>query len=147
MSPPPGGPPPFPQPFPPASDLAQARLHKAVQDAGRKVVDAGAKVEKLADRFDVFHQELALLRAQLLGDVTPPFALQRPVTIIANPDLPPDDADPLRPVRFASSKTAARWVLMAVGVLGIAVQIASTFRPGLVAPLQTLLDLINQFAN
>lgn len=37
---------------------------------------------------------------------------------------------------------AAKWTTIAVGVLGIAAQIASQFKPGLVGPLQTLIQLL-----
>ena len=36
----------------------------------------------------------------------------------------------------------AKWTTIAVGVLGVAVQIAAMFRPDLVGPLQTLLKLL-----
>lgn len=151
-----GGPPPLP-PYPPAVDLSNARLHKAVSDAGGKIVNAGVKLEQLAARFDTFHQELALLRGQLLGDITPPFSLRRPPGNPApiTPPTPANDATEPAPssVRAAAGtagKAALRgskWLLMTIGALGVAVQIASAYRPGLVAPIQTLVDLLSQFAN
>lgn len=37
---------------------------------------------------------------------------------------------------------AAKWTTIAVGVLGIAAQIASQFKPGLVGPIQTVIQLL-----
>lgn len=36
----------------------------------------------------------------------------------------------------------AKWTTLAIGVLGVAVQVAAMFRPDLVGPLQTLLKLL-----
>lgn len=37
---------------------------------------------------------------------------------------------------------AAQWVTLAVGVLGIAAQVAAIFRPDLVGPIQTVIQLL-----
>jgi hypothetical protein len=69
----------------------------------------------------------------LLRDSLPPLA----------PSALPTPVPPSR--RQAASQVAAnaaKYVTLTVGVLGIAAQVAAVFKPGLVGPLQTLIQLL-----
>lgn len=62
------------------------------------------------------------------------------------PSAPAPSAAPPRPsMAVQAAKTsvkAGQYVLIALGALGVAAQVAAIFQPGLVAPIQTLIDLL-----
>lgn len=41
---------------------------------------------------------------------------------------------------------SSKWMLIALGALGVAAQVAAQFKPGLVSPLQTLIQLLQTLA-
>lgn len=126
-------PPPLPkpsEPFPPAPSVASAQqvseLGKLVT---RKLDHHAARVD---GRLDAFHQELALVR-------------QQGAAANATNDTMPSPAPASLPKQLAGHTVAiAKWGTLAIGVLGIAAQVAKMWRPSLVAPLDQLLDLVKQ---
>ena len=117
-----------PPPFPPAKDPPWAGV------VGHAINQLEERVEA---RLALFHEELALLRDGI-GSLTP------------GPMLPPPpDTEPAPASRRDKAMGALRFtgkgstlLLAAVGALGVAVQLASAFKPGLVGPIQTLLELL-----
>jgi hypothetical protein len=85
-----------------------------------------AEVTRLTRDIAVLRQELVLTRDRLPG---PPPEGQ---------DAAPTKTQAVARVAGGSSK----WVLIALGVLGVAAQVAAQFKPGLVSPLQTLIQLL-----
>jgi hypothetical protein len=77
-----------------------------------------SQAEKLRAMLAVVQREVALLRAQ----------------------LPQPEAASKTAMQHAGG--AVKWVTLAVGVLGIAAQVAAELKPGLVGPIQTLLQLL-----
>jgi hypothetical protein len=104
-----------------------------LEDVAGKVDALAVSVGDLADkvdlRFDVFHEELSLLRHQTIGEG----GLQQRVTSVEQKTL------------GAKAMTLAghgiKWGGVLTLVLTVAVQIASTVRPDLVGPLQELIKL------
>jgi hypothetical protein len=84
-----------------------------------------AEVTRLARDISVLRQELALTRDRLPG----PAPEGQPA---------PTRAKVAAQVAGGSSK----WVLIALGALGVAAQVAAQFKPGLVSPLQTLIQML-----
>ncbi len=109
-----------PPPFPPAADPPPP-WSGAV---GRAI---NALEERIDARLDLLHQELALLRQTA--------ARQSP------PDVP-DTIPPVSARAKAKAGKALPWLGYAALVLGAAAQIAASLKPGLVGPIQALLDLV-----
>lgn len=77
-----------------------------------------------------------------LDKLAPPAAPDAPAAPPATPSQPP--AASKRQVAAATTMNLAKWGTLAIGVLGIAAQIAKVWRPSLVAPLDQALDLLHQ---
>jgi hypothetical protein len=88
----------------------------------------------LGDRLGAFHQELALLRHTTLGEG----GIQERVTQVEQRTLGAKAA--------AMTVTGTKWFTLAVGAVGIALQVATSFYPQAVGPLQHLLDFVKQVA-
>ncbi len=115
------------EPYAPAPSVASAAQ---VTELAKVVL---RKLNEHGDRLDVFHQELALLRQQPAPNDTS--------------DTMPSPPSPSLPGAVAQhAVTGAKWLLVAIGALGVAVQAASYFKPGLVGPLETVLRLLQQVA-
>lgn len=131
MRPPPlpPGPPPTPrEPYPPAPSVATANQISAL---GQIVVK---KLNDHNDRLDVFHRELSLLRQQTA-----------PNPEGTTNDTMPSPAPVSLPKAIAGhTVNLAKWGTLAIGILGIAVQVAKVWRPSLVGPLDQALDIAKQ---
>jgi hypothetical protein len=131
---PPPLPPSFPapapkEPFPPAPSVAVVNQVSAIgQLVSRKLNEHNNAAEA---RFDLFHRELALLRQQTPGGST-------------NDTMPSPAPTSLPKAIAGHTVNVAKWGTLAIGVLGIAAQVAKLWRPSLVAPLDQLLDLVKQ---
>jgi hypothetical protein len=125
-------PPPLPprEPYPPAPSVASAQQ---VSEIGKLVVrkldDHAARVDS---RLNAFHQELALVRQQGASNNS------------TNDTMPSPAPDSLPKAIAGHTVSVAKWGTLAIGVLGIAAQVAKVWRPSLVAPLDQLLDLVKQ---
>lgn len=117
------------QPFPPAPSVAIANQ---ISGVGQLVAKKLEQHNVAADaRFDLFHRELALLRQVIAPDATN--------------DTLPSPAPASLPKQIAGHTVSlAKWGTLAIGVLGIAAQVAKVWRPSLVAPLDQALDLAKQ---
>lgn len=93
--------------------------------------DLQSNVER---RFDNFHEELALLRHTTLGEG----GIQERVTSV--------EQRTLRSKALSVTGAGAKWLTMAVGAAGIALQVATSFYPRAVGPLHTLVDFLKQVA-
>jgi hypothetical protein len=124
-----------PQPFPPAPSVAIANQISGVgQLVAKKLKEHGDLAEL---RFDVFHRELALIRQQIVPDAK--------TSSGSTNDTMPSPAPTSLPMQIAGhTMNVAKWGTLAIGVLGIAAQVAKVWRPSLVAPLDQLLDIAKQ---
>ena len=85
---------------------------------------------RLEARLNVFHEELALTRSSL----TPPA---------------PDTSQPAPPARSALVRVTGKplqWIGALTILVGAACQLAAQLKPGLVGPLQALLDFLKGLA-
>lgn len=82
----------------------------------------------------------------LIGEVRQLLVLLRPQLPTPQPELPSPPLTPVPPSRRQAAAlvvtNAAKWTTIAVGVLGLAAQVAAAFKPGLVGPIQTLIQLL-----
>lgn len=113
-------PPPLP-PFPPAADPPPPWSGVV----GRAINQLEERVEA---RLALFHEELALMRG-----------------LAPAPQSPQTAPDTLVPASTRAKAGAAKvlpWLGYATLILGAASQIAAALKPGLVGPIQSLLELI-----
>lgn len=123
-------PPPLPQkePFPPAPSVATAVQVSALGQIVVKKIDDHTK--NVEGRLKLFHEELALVRQQQ----------------VSTADTMPSPAPVSLPKQLAGHTVSlAKWGTLAIGVLGIAAQVAKVWRPGLAAPLDQAIGLAKQF--
>jgi hypothetical protein len=122
-----------------------ADLSGQIGAIGAQMTSVQSGQVKLAKRFDeldasvdgrlgAFHEELALLRHTTLGEG----GIQERVTQVEQRTLGAKAA--------AYTVTGTKWFTLGVGVVGIALQVATSFYPKAVGPLQHLLDFVKQVA-
>ncbi len=113
----------YPPPFPPAVDPPPP--WSGVVGRALKELE-----ERFDARLDLLHQELALLRQ------APP------------PQATPETADTVPPASAQTKAKASKvaWLGYATLILAAAGQIASALKPGLVGPIQSLLELVKGLA-
>lgn len=102
---------------------------------GRQVLLA-QQMNRLGDRvdkrLDTFHEELSLLRHEVTGVG----GIQQRVTSV--------EQRTLGQTALALTGKGAKWLAIASGAVGIALEIATKFYPKAVGPIHTLLDFIKQ---
>lgn len=112
----------------------------ALQGMASHVYGLRNDIDNITERQKTLAEDVAVLRKRLCDE---------PVLTAASVALTPAPSAPRPSLAAAAGKAtvgAGRNILMALGALGVAAQIAAIYRPGLVAPLQTLIDLLQQFA-
>lgn len=124
---------------PDCSDLGRGRC---TVDIGQ--VTAAGKPEPQPDTVRTRRDEMLPPEPLPLSEETG-YALRRELVLLREA-LPPtrDTLSPPSKRQQAAKAVSdvAKWTTIAVGVLGVATQVAAMFRPDLVGPLQTLLKLL-----
>ena len=113
-----------------------ATVSRQLQGLNSAMFGARNDIDKIIERQKTIAEDVAALRKRLVDE---------PV-LAALPLAPKPAEEAPRPslAAQAARKTAgvSRHILMALGVLGVASQIAAQFRPGMVGPIQTLIELL-----
>lgn len=127
-------PPPLPrEPFAPVRDLRDTQplpLGRPAPEIEQEPPPTGPY--ELAYLIRGLRHDLVLLREEI-GSLTPPQAPAVPLT-----PVPPSK----RQAAALAVGNVAKYTTLAVGVLGLAAQVAAMFKPGLVGPIQTLIELV-----
>jgi hypothetical protein len=120
-----------PPPLPPPSPVEPFRLSDTPRTGGISNVPGPGE---MAGLIRGLRQDIVLLREHL--PIVPP----------AGPSVMPTTVPPpsKRQVAGKAAAGTVKWVFIANGALGFAVQLAAQFKPGLVGPLQLLGQFLGQ---
>lgn len=118
-----------PPPGPPAPLPTVSTVSRQLQGVASQLHGARNDIDGLTERLKLVHEGLAQL-----GNPSPPATGSSLPAVAPRPSMAAQAAK--------GTVKAGQYVLIALGALGVAAQVAALYKPGLVGPIQTLIDLL-----
>lgn len=104
-----------------------------VSTVSRQLQGVASQIHGARNDIDGLHEKLQLV-TEGLGKLSLP---------ATGSSQDPDPPRPSLPVQAAKTTfKAGQYLLIGIGALGVVAQVAALYKPGLVAPIQTLIDLL-----